>query len=111
MIQNKKTQLLGTAAFVILASVLTMNPAQADEGKKDTSKDMSQITCADYLTMEPEEASVTLVWYDGWLSQEAGEPVYDYDTDTFETYQVSVVTACEDSQGDLLIDTVTSLNQ
>ena len=112
MIQKSKTlQLVGTGVLVFTASILSISPVLAEDGKEVTTKDMSTITCADFLAMEPDKVSDTLVWYDGWLSKEAGEPVYDYDTETFGDYQDSVVTACEDNQGDLLIDTVTDLNQ
>jgi len=41
--------------------------------------DMTRITCAEYLAMEPDDAKVFAAWMSGWFNQKLGSTTVDLD--------------------------------
>jgi hypothetical protein len=57
---------------IILAGALL--PAS---GRAQVSIDVTRITCADYLAMEPDEAKMLASWMSGWFHQKHGSTKVD----------------------------------
>lgn len=75
--------------------------ALADESKKDMgkshAKDMSKLTCGEFIQMGAPDAVMTLFWIDGYLKKEKDKPVWD--AETFVEHRDKLVKICTEKVG------------
>ncbi|WP_109317176.1 HdeA/HdeB family chaperone [Pseudovibrio ascidiaceicola] len=97
---------LGTTLALLLASGSSVYADEAATSKRD----MSKLTCGEFLEMSAPDAIVTLFWIDGYLSSKDNAPVWD--AETFVEHRDKLVKICtsEDAKGKFLFEEVEDLN-
>jgi hypothetical protein len=84
------------AAGLAAATVLSAAPAWADR------LDFSQLTCSDFLALNKDEISTTLIWLEGFYASQASAPVLD--TDKLQTDATGLAQYCAQHADSGLLD-------
>ena len=98
-----------TLTIALVASLLGSAAALAAT-TPSTKKDMSKLTCGEFVEMGAPDAIMTLFWIDGYLTQEKDAPVWD--SETFVQHRDKLITICtaDDGKDKLVLEEVDKLD-
>ena len=96
--------------FAGVAAAMVTGAASAEDTAAENKRDMSKLTCGEFLEMSAPEAIMTLFWMDGYLTQDAENPVWD--AETFVEHREKLVTICvaDDGEDKLVLEEIRALD-
>jgi len=96
--------------FAGVAAAMVTGAASAEDTASENKRDMSKLTCGEFVEMSAPEAIMTLFWMDGYLTQDAENPVWD--AETFVEHREKLVTICvaDDGEDKLVLEEIRNLD-
>lgn len=91
-------------AFALTVVSTISAPLIVTASDDEKTRDMAQLTCAEFMDMGRMEKVMSVVWYSGWMAEKQGDLTFTPDRGAMSERQESLETACENSQNDLVLN-------
>ena len=94
---------------IALAALATSSLVALAEEKPSAERDMSTLTCQEFLQMNTPDAVMTLFWIDGYLASADGTPVWSAETFVDHRDRVIKICAADDGKEKLVLEEIKNL--
>lgn len=90
--------------IALTTTLAILAPTMASAADDDKSIDMSNLTCGEFQDLGKREKVMSLIWLSGWMAQEQGDFILTPDREAMSDRKDALEAACENNEGDLLIN-------
>jgi HdeA/HdeB family len=97
-----KTAIASLITVIILSPVITIAETEGN------TRDMSRLTCEEFMDMDKMEQVMSMVWYSGWSAEKQGDANFTMDRSALSEKKDSLETACDNTPQDLVVDRLQS---